>query len=208
LIKIARDCLKPIPQDDDNESSRKYIIKQPIGVIAYVAAFKTRSRRKDLANNSALTPWNYPHLCIVNSVVPALLSGNAVILKPAPQTPAPAERVLSSFLAAGLPTNVLQVIHLDQKTTLDKLVADPRIDFVAFTGSVVGGRAVQGAAAKGKGFKGVGLELGGKDPAYVRADAELKNTVDSLVDGERLSCGTGKIWKLMIRSFLQLWSIL
>ena len=132
---------------------------------------------------SVLTPWNYPHLCTVNSVLPSILSGNAVILKPAPQTPVPGERFLSTFLAAGLPTNVLQVVHLSQEITLGKLVTDPRIDFVAFTGSVAGGRAVQEAASAGKGFKGVGLELGGKDPAFIRADADVDWTAEQVLDG-------------------------
>lgn len=131
-----------------------------------------------------LTPWNYPHLCIVNTLLPAILSGNAVILKPPPQTPVPAERWLSTLQAAGLPTNVLQVIHLDIETTLSSFVTDPAIDYVAFTGSVVGGKAVAKAAAGGKGFKGVGLELGGKDPAYVREDADVDFTAENLVDGQ------------------------
>jgi len=138
---------------------------------------------------SAITPWNYPHLCTVNSVIPALLAGNAVILKPAPQTPVPSERVLSAFIAAGLPPNVLQVIHLSQEVTLNNLCTDPRVDYVAFTGSVAGGRAVQEAAARGKGFKRVGLELGGKDPAYVRPDADLPYTVANLVDGAFFNSG-------------------
>ncbi|KAL7424871.1 hypothetical protein Q5752_000557 [Cryptotrichosporon argae] len=172
LIKIARDCLKPIPQTDtDTEANKRMIIKQPLGVVV------------------AITPWNYPHLCTVNSVIPALLSGNAVILKPAPQTPVPSERVLSAFTAAGLPANVLQVAHLSQQTTLENLVPDPRVDFVAFTGSVAGGRAVQEAAAKGSGFKGVALELGGKDPAYVREDADLAYSVENLVDGAMFNSG-------------------
>ncbi|CAK9780676.1 unnamed protein product [Cutaneotrichosporon oleaginosum] len=137
---------------------------------------------------SAITPWNFPHLTAVNSVLPALLAGNAVIIKPAPQTPVPAERVLECFNTAGLPTNVLQVIHLSQQATLD-LCADGRVNFVSFTGSVPGGRAVQEAAAHGKGFKGVGLELGGKDPAYVREDADLKYTVANLVDGAFFNSG-------------------
>lgn len=139
--------------------------------------------------HSIITPWNFPHLCTVNSVIPALLAGNAVIIKPAPQTPVPAERWLQTLTAAGLPTNVLQVVHLAQEDTLNLLVADPRIDFVTFTGSVVGGRAVQEAAAKGPLFKGVGLELGGKDPAYVRADADLDYTVANLVDGAIFNSG-------------------
>ena len=139
--------------------------------------------------SSIMTPWNFPHLCTVNSVVPAIISGNAVILKPAPQTPSPAERVLSAFLSAGLPQNVLQVVHLSQEVSLGSFVSDPRIDYVAFTGSVAGGRAVQEAASKGKGFKLVGLELGGKDPAYVREDADVKWTAEQLVDGAMFNSG-------------------
>ncbi|ORY34867.1 putative aldehyde dehydrogenase [Naematelia encephala] len=172
LIKIARDCLRAVPQDDASTDALKMIIvKQPIGVIGVI------------------TPWNYPLLCTVNTVIPAIISGNSVIIKPAPQTPVPAERFLSSFQAAGLPANILQVVHLTQATTLEKFCQDPRIDFVAFTGSVAGGRAVQQAASNGKGFKGVGLELGGKDPAYVRADADLKYAVENLVDGAMFNSG-------------------
>jgi len=150
----------------------------------YCSADTPRSWTAQLNSGcSVITPWNYPHLCTVNSVLPALLAGNAVLLKPAPQTPVPGERFLSTFLAAGLPTNLLQVVHLSQEMTLGKFVSDPRIKFVAFTGSVMGGRAVQQAASSGKGFKGVGLELGGKDPAYVRADADVDWTAEQLVDG-------------------------
>ena len=138
------------------------------------------------AHRSIITPWNFPHLTTVNSVLPAILSGNAVLLKPAPQTPSPAERILNTWLSAGLPNNVLQVLHVSWEDVLQKFVPDPRIDFVAFTGSVKGGRAVQEAAALGKGFKGVALELGGKDPAYVREDADPEWTAENLVDGEHL----------------------
>jgi acyl-CoA reductase-like NAD-dependent aldehyde dehydrogenase len=155
-----------------------------------------------------MTPWNFPHLCTVNSVLPAIISGNAVILKPAPQTPAPGERVLSAFLAAGLPQNVLQVIHLSQETALGSFVTDPRIDYVAFTGSVAGGRAVQEAASKGKGFKLVGLELGGKDPAYVREDADIKWTAEQLVDGAMFNSGQSceslmNAWQELIERLLR-----
>ncbi|EIW71657.1 hypothetical protein TREMEDRAFT_27179 [Tremella mesenterica DSM 1558] len=172
LIKIAKKCLEPIPQTDtDTEVHKRTILKQPLGVIAVI------------------TPWNYPHLCTVNSVLPAILSGNAVIIKPAPQTPVPAERVLSTMLSAGLPPNVLQVVHLSQETTLKYLCTDPRVELVAFTGSVAGGRAVQQAAAGGKGFKAVNLELGGKDPAYVRHDVDVAWTAEQLVDGAMFNSG-------------------
>jgi acyl-CoA reductase-like NAD-dependent aldehyde dehydrogenase len=120
----------------------------------------------------------------VNILLPAILAGNAVVIKPSPQTPLPAERIMNTLLEAGLPKYVVQVVHTDQKTTLQGLVADPGVDYVAFTGSVAGGKAVAQAAAGGNGFKGVSLELGGKDAAYVRSDADLTKTMPALVDGE------------------------
>ncbi|OXC68733.1 hypothetical protein AYX13_02657 [Cryptococcus neoformans] len=166
IIDIAAECLKPVPQPKPPvEGVEKYFIKQPLGVVCVIS------------------PWNYPHLCLVNAVVAALISGNAVIIKPAPQTPSPAERWVSTWQAAGLPANVLQVVHLSQESTLKHLVADSRIDFVSFTGSVAAGRAVQQAAGSGKGFKGTCLELGGNDPAYVRQDVNIKFAAEQLVDG-------------------------
>ena len=131
-----------------------------------------------------ISPWNYPFSCTVNILLPAILAGNSVIIKPSPQTPLPAERIAATLLEAGLPHDVVQVVHTDQQTTLKILVADSRISYVAFTGSVAGGKAVAEAAAAGKGFKGVTLELGGKDAAYVRSNADLSKTVGALVDGK------------------------
>ncbi|ODO06934.1 hypothetical protein I350_04295 [Cryptococcus amylolentus CBS 6273] len=172
IVDIAAECLAPIPQTKPPvEGLEKSILKQPLGVIGVIS------------------PWNYPHMCLVNTVVAAIISGNAVILKPAPQTPSPAERWVSTWQAAGLPANVIQVAHLSQKRTLGQFVTDPRIDFVSFTGSVAGGRAVQEAAAKGKGFKGTCLELGGNDPAYVREDVNIKFAAEQLVDGVLYNSG-------------------
>jgi acyl-CoA reductase-like NAD-dependent aldehyde dehydrogenase len=105
-----------------------------------------------------------------------------VIIKPSPQTPIPAERIANTLSQAGLPKSVVQVIHADQERTL-QLVADRRVNHVAFTGSVAGGQAVAQAVAAGQGFKGVTLELGGKDAAYVRSDADVEKTASALVDG-------------------------
>ena len=144
---------------------------------------------------------SYPYLVSVNSVLPALLAGNAVLLKPSPQTPLSAERMALAFTRAGLPDGVLQVLHLSPSLTIFA-VQHPSVDFVSFTGSVAGGHAVEKAAVDTPGFKGVALEvgqsgeflvcipvlksckLGGKDPAYVRADAKLDYTIPELVDGE------------------------
>jgi acyl-CoA reductase-like NAD-dependent aldehyde dehydrogenase len=148
--------------------------------------FKRFIRREPLGVVLVLSPWNYPWLCAVNAVVPALLAGNAVILKHSDQTPLVAERFVEAGLAAGLPEGLFQYVHLSHPATA-ALVQDPRIDYVAFTGSVEGGRAVHRAAADR--FIHVGLELGGKDPAYVRADADLEWTADNLVDGAMFNSG-------------------
>jgi len=118
--------------------------------------------------------------------VPALLAGNSVILKMATQTPLVAERYAEAFAAAGLPAGVFQFLHLGHDATA-RVIGDPRIAFVAFTGSVEGGHAVQRAAA-GR-FIATGLELGGKDPAYVRADADLPGAIENLVDGSYFNSG-------------------
>jgi acyl-CoA reductase-like NAD-dependent aldehyde dehydrogenase len=150
------------------EENRRFIRREPLGVVLVVA------------------PWNYPWLTSVNAVVPALLAGNAVILKMAQQTPLVAERYAQAFEAAGLPDGVFQYLHLSHEQTA-QLIADARIGFVAFTGSVPGGHAVQQAAATR--FVGTGLELGGKDPAYVRADAPFDDTVENIVDGAFFNSG-------------------
>ena len=100
---------------------------------------------------------SYPYLTSINSVLPALIAGNSVILKPSPQTPLAAERFALAWTRAGLPADLLQVVHLSPELTA-LAVAHSKVDFVSFTGSVVAGKAVAQAAA-GSDFKGVGLEV-------------------------------------------------
>jgi acyl-CoA reductase-like NAD-dependent aldehyde dehydrogenase len=133
-----------------------------------------------------VAPWNYPWLTSVNAVVPALLAGNSVVLKMAQQTPLVAERYAEAFKAAGLPDGVFQFLHLDHEQ-VGRAIQDERVAFVAFTGSVGGGHAVQRAASDR--FIATGLELGGKDPTYVRADAPLSASVENLVDGAFFNAG-------------------
>jgi acyl-CoA reductase-like NAD-dependent aldehyde dehydrogenase len=147
---------------------RRFIRREPLGVVFTVAA------------------WNYPYLIAVNSVLPALLAGNAVILKHSAQTPLCAERFAECFAAAGLPPGVFQVLHLEHPDT-ERVIRDTRVDFVAFTGSVAGGRAVQRVAAER--FIGVGLELGGCDPVYVRHDADVAHAIENIVDGAYFNSG-------------------
>lgn len=147
----------------------------------------TRFIRKDpLGLVFVIAPWNYPYLTAVNAVVPALLAGNAVLLKHSSQTPLVAERFAEGFKAAGLPDGLLQVLHLTHADT-EKLIGSPDIDFVCFTGSVEGGHSVTRAAA-GR-FIGLGLELGGKDPAYVRPDCDFDHAVENLIDGAFFNSG-------------------
>ncbi len=150
------------------------------------AGFLRFVRREPLGVVLVLAPWNYPYLTAVNAVVPALLAGNAVILKHSEQTPLAAERFGEAFAAAGLPRGVFQFLHCDHDAVA-RMIRSPEIDFVAFTGSVEGGHSVQRAAAER--FIGTGLELGGKDPAYVRPDAPFEHTVENLVDGAFFNAG-------------------
>jgi acyl-CoA reductase-like NAD-dependent aldehyde dehydrogenase len=150
------------------------------------AGFTRFIRREPVGVVFTIAPWNYPYLTSVNSIVPALLAGNAVLLKHSAQTPLCAERYAAGFAAAGLPEGVFQYLHLSHED-VENVIGDPRIAFVAFTGSVSGGHAVQLAASRR--FIGTGLELGGKDPAYVRADANLADAVENLVDGAMFNSG-------------------
>jgi len=164
MCSIAESALSEI----SISAGTRFIRREPLGVVLVVA------------------PWNYPWLTSVNAVVPALLAGNAVVLKMAQQTPLVAERYAESLTAAGLPRGVFQYVHMDHAQTA-RMIGDARIAFVAFTGSVEGGHAVQRAAAER--FIATGLELGGNDPAYVRADAPLHSTIENLVDGAYFNSG-------------------
>jgi acyl-CoA reductase-like NAD-dependent aldehyde dehydrogenase len=148
--------------------------------------FKRFIRREPLGVVLVLAPWNYPWLTAVNAVVPALLAGNAVVLKHSDQTPLVAERMAEGARDAGLPEHLLSAIHMSHELVAEA-VADPRVDYVAFTGSVEGGRAVHRAASDR--FIAVGLELGGKDPGYVAADASVDRAADGLIDGAFFNSG-------------------
>jgi acyl-CoA reductase-like NAD-dependent aldehyde dehydrogenase len=167
MIAIAPQALEDVDAGAKDNFTR-FVRREPLGVVFTVAA------------------WNYPFLIAVNSVVPALMAGNVVVLKHSAQTPLAAERFAECLTAAGLPAGVFQVVHASHEDT-DLIIRDPRVDFVAFTGSVGGGRAVQRAAATR--FIGVGLELGGCDPVYVRHDANLEHAIENIVDGAYFNSG-------------------
>ncbi|MEM1119328.1 MAG: aldehyde dehydrogenase family protein [Bacteroidota bacterium] len=151
-----------------------------------IAGFQRFIKRVPLGTVLVLAPWNYPYLTSVNAIIPAIMAGNTVLLKHATQTPLCAERYAQAFEYAGLPKGVFQFLHIDHDQ-VGKVIEDQRIDYVAFTGSVKGGAAVQRAV--GNRFINVGLELGGKDPAYVAADAHLDYAIENLVDGAFFNSG-------------------
>ncbi len=143
-------------------------------------------RRESLGVVFVVAPWNYPWLTAVNALVPALVAGNTVVLKHSEQTPLVAKRISRAAKEAGLPDGVLQVLYLNHQGVAD-VIGDPRVAFVAFTGSVEGGHAIQQAASKR--FIGAALELGGKDPAYVCSDADVGRSAANLVDGSFYNAG-------------------
>ena len=150
------------------------------------AGFKRFLRREPVGVVLVMAPWNYPFLTAVNAIVPALAAGNVVLLKHSSQTPQVAELFQAAFNAADLPVGVFQSLHMNHADT-DALLQSDAVDFVAFTGSVNGGHQVQAAISKR--FIGAGLELGGKDPAYVRADADVASAAENLVDGAFFNSG-------------------
>lgn len=151
-----------------------------------IQGFHRFIKREALGTVLVLAPWNYPYLTSVNAIVPAIMAGNTVILKHAQQTPLCAERYAAAFEYANAPSGIFQYLHATHEQ-IATMIQDKRIDFVAFTGSVKGGRAIQQAISHR--FINAGLELGGKDPAYVRADANLEHAIENLVDGAFFNSG-------------------
>ncbi|MEE9447792.1 MAG: aldehyde dehydrogenase family protein [Arenicellales bacterium] len=152
----------------EKEGFERWIQRESIGVVFVIA------------------PWNFPYLTAINAIMPALLVGNSVVLKHSAQTPLCAERLHEAFEKSGLPEGVFQYLHLNHADT-ERVIKDERVNYIAFTGSVPGGEMVEKAVA-GR-FIGVGLELGGKDPAYVRADADVDYAIETAMDGAFFNSG-------------------
>ena len=167
MAAMAEEALKPY-YPPEKAGFRRYIAREPVGIVMVIA------------------PWNYPYLTAINTIVPGLLAGNAIILKHAAQTLLVGERFAEAFRRAGLPKGLFHNLVMSHEQT-EKLIGSGRIDHINFTGSVAGGRAIERAAAGT--FASIGLELGGKDPAYVRADAKLDHAIENLVDGAFYNSG-------------------
>jgi acyl-CoA reductase-like NAD-dependent aldehyde dehydrogenase len=167
MADIADQALAPLVVEDSEKFERR-ILREPHGVVLVIA------------------PWNYPYMTAINTVAPALIAGNAVVIKHATQTLLAGERMVRAFTAAGLPDDVFQNLFLDHATT-EALLQERAFDLVNFTGSVAGGRAIERAAAGT--FTALGLELGGKDPGYVMEDADLDAAAETLIDGAMFNSG-------------------
>ncbi len=167
MVRLAPEALKDVVPDAHTGFTR-FIRREPLGVALVLA------------------PWNYPYLTAVNAVVPALLAGNTVILKHSAQTPLWSERFVEAARTAGMPEGVFQFLHMSHALVAEAIGRE-EVNHVAFTGSVEGGRDVQHAMADR--FITMGLELGGKDPAYVRSDADLQFAIDNVVDGAFFNSG-------------------
>ena len=167
VASIAGEALSPLVVEDSATFTRQ-ILREPHGVVLVIA------------------PWNYPYMTAINTVAPALMAGNTVVIKHATQSLLVGERMVRAFVEAGVPEDVFQNLFLDHQTTSD-LIAARSFDFINFTGSVEGGRSIERAAAGT--FVGLGLELGGKDPGYVMEDADLDAAVDTLMDGAMFNSG-------------------
>src|SRR6478609_7799461 len=167
VASIAADALAPLVVEESERFERR-IEREAHGVVFVVA------------------PWNYPYMTAINTIAPALMAGNTVVLKHASQTLLVGERLVQAFVEAGVPEDVFQNVFLDHETT-SALIAAGSFNFVNFTGSVEGGRSMERAAAGT--FTGLGLELGGKDPGYVMEDADLDAAVDTLMDGATYNSG-------------------
>ena len=167
MASIAEKSLEPIIVEQSAAFERR-IVQEPHGVVFVIA------------------PWNYPYMTAINTVVPALISGNAVVIKHASQTVLIGERMVKAFVSAGIPDDVFINLFLDHSTT-SALIGERHFGFVNFTGSVGGGAAMEKAAAGT--FTNMGLELGGKDPGYVMEDADLDAAVETLIDGAFFNSG-------------------
>ncbi|HSG09409.1 MAG TPA: aldehyde dehydrogenase family protein [Longimicrobiales bacterium] len=140
-----------------------YTLREPVGVVGII------------------TPWNFPLSLAAWKVAPALATGNAVVLKPAEQTPLTALRLGELAAEVGFPAGVLNVVPGFGPTAGSALVKHPGVDAIAFTGSTAVGRIVMREAAET--LKKVSLELGGKSPNIVFADADLKAAVRGAATG-------------------------
>lgn len=166
LASIAEDVLRS--EWIDVDGTRAELRYEPMGVVL------------------AIMPWNFPLWQFIRFAAPAMLAGNAVVLKHAPNVMASAELMVSLLHQAGVPADLVQSVRVDENAVAD-MIADPRIRAVTFTGSARGGSAV--AALAGAAVKKSILELGGNDPYIICDDADVARAVDACVRGRMVNSG-------------------
>lgn len=186
LLKISEEALKDT-NGEPEKGFKRFIRKVPVGPVLVIFAWNVCNCPYPSSILPTTNPTQYPYLILVNSLIPAILAGNTVILKGSPQTPTVVEHVTKIFTEAGLPQGVLQYFHCGSPIIMETIVRNPLIALVCFTGSVGGGLAVQKAAADR--VVNVRLELGGKDPAYIRADVDIDWAAGEIVDGAVFNSG-------------------
>lgn len=188
LFSIADGSLQDVPGQLE-EGFRRWVRKVPVGPVLIIFAWNVSTKLifVQSSKHSSSSLSQFPYLIIANALIPALLTGNTVILKPSPQTPLIGERFVEIFAEAGLPANTLQVLHSGNPSTLKQIVQIPEIQLITFTGSTKVGLDLREATARR--CVPLNLELGGNDPAYVRQDADLKYVAQQLVDGAVFNSG-------------------
>ena len=169
MIAIAGEALADI-DPGPKEGFTRFIRREPLGLVLNLPA------------------WNFPYMTALNAVLPAIIAGNTVVMKHSSQTALVAEHFADCFAKADLPRDVFQVLNMSHEATA-RAISSGLVDQVGFTGSTSGGRAVMAAVAAAPNFPATCLELGGKDPAYVRPDANLAFAAENIVDGGYFNSG-------------------
>ena len=169
MIEVAPATLEDI-DPGLKEGFVRFIRREPLGVVLNLPA------------------WNFPYMTALNAVLPAIIAGNTVVMKHSSQTALVAEHFADCFKKASLPKDVFQVLNMSHEATASA-ISSGLVDQVGFTGSTSGGRAVMAAVAAAPNFPATCLELGGKDPAYVRPDANIAFAAENIVDAGYFNSG-------------------
>ncbi|MFJ4830778.1 aldehyde dehydrogenase [Streptomyces sp. NPDC088747] len=159
IIRAMAEEARRYPWEEDRLDGRAAVLREPVGVVV------------------AIPPWNVPQTTALSKVVPALLAGCSVVVKPSPETPLDALLLAKLFDDVGLPDGTLSILPGGREIG-ERLVAHPGVDHVAFTGSTAAGRSI--ASVCGRDLKRCTLELGGKSAAIVCDDADLDQVTAGL----------------------------
>lgn len=155
--------------ESDRAGETIFLFRQPIGVIG------------------GILPWNFPFFLIARKAAPALVTGNTIVIKPSEETPHNAVKFCELVAETALPPGVINIIHGRGPTGGKALASSPQIGMISFTGSVETGSAIMAAAAPN--ITKVNLELGGKAPAIVMADADMDLAVKAVKSSRVINSG-------------------